>query len=123
MTSLSALKMGMHILFDEEGLKLDKLAAHGGLFKVEGAAEQLLADGLNTPVTLTETAGEGGAWGMALLAAYMSENLGASLGDFLDKNVFGGMKSREVLPAKDGVLGFEKYMEGYKAGLAAVKEL
>ena len=104
-------------------MKLDKLAAHGGLFKVEGAADQLLADGLNTPVTLTETAGEGGAWGMALLAAYMSENLGAELGDFLDKNVFGGMRSREVLPSEEGVSGFEKYVEDYKSGLTAVREL
>lgn len=123
MTSLSALKMGMDILFEKEGLKLDKLAAHGGLFKVEGAADMLLADGLNTPVTLTETAGEGGAWGMALLAAYMSENLGASLGDFLDEKVFGGMMSREVIPSEEGVLGFEKYIEKFKGGLKAVDQL
>lgn len=121
--SLAALKMGMDILFKEEKVKLDKLAAHGGLFKVENAAEQLLADGLSTPVTLMETAGEGGAWGMAILAAYALEGDKTELADFLDRRVFKDMKSRQVFPDSEGVLGFEEYMERYKKGLKAVDRL
>ncbi len=126
--SLAALKMGMDILFKEENVKLDKLAAHGGLFKVQGAAEKLLADGFNTPVTLMETAGEGGAWGMALLAAYMwdenkQDGRRSDLAEFLDEKVFNGIESREVLPTKEGISGFEQYMNGYKSGLKAVDML
>lgn len=121
--SLAALKMGMDILFKEENVRLDKLAAHGGLFKVENAAEQLLADGINTPVTLMETAGEGGAWGMAILAAYVSEGGKMQLADFLDEKVFKDMKSRQVSPTAEGASGFEEYMERYKKGLKAVDSL
>lgn len=123
LSSLASLKMGMDILFKRENVRLDKLAAHGGLFKVRNAAEQLLADGLNTPVTLMETAGEGGAWGMALLAAYAVMGEGMSLGEFLGKRVFDGMEEREVYPDKEGVLGFEEYMDIYGKGLKFINQL
>lgn len=117
MGSLGALKMGMDMLFKRENTELTEIAAHGGLFKVRGAADQLLADGLNVPVTLTETAGEGGAWGMALLAAYMADGQGGNLADFLSDKVFDKTEKRVVRPAEDGRAGFEKFMENYRKGL------
>ena len=68
-SSFTALKIGMDILFDKEQVKAEKITGHGGLFKVSGVASQLMADALSTPVSVMKTAGEGGAWGMAILAA------------------------------------------------------
>lgn len=117
MGSLGALKMGMDLLFKQEKTELVGLAAHGGLFKVQGAADQLLADGLNVPVTLMETAGEGGAWGMAVLAAYEAEGQGMELADFLSEKVFSKVEKRTVMPDKEGSAGFEKFMDNYRKGL------
>lgn len=117
MGSFGALKMGMDILFKQENVRLTRLAAHGGLFKVQGAADRLLADGLNVPVTLMETAGEGGAWGMAVLAAYIKNGQGLELADFLSDKVFGSVGKREVKPCEEGRLGFERFMERYREGL------
>lgn len=123
MGSLASLKMGMDILFGRENVRLERLSAHGGLFKVPGAADVLLADGLNVPVTVTEAAGEGGAWGMSLLAAYMADGGGCELGKFLSEKVFDNIESREVLPSKEGVIGFDRFMKNYAEGLKAVKAM
>ena len=123
MSALAALKIGNDILFEREQVHADCFAAHGGLFKVKGAAQQILADGLNTPVTVMTTAGEGGAWGMALLAAYMKKGEGKTLPDFLSENVFGGMERVKAEPDPDGTAGFDSFLTRYKAGLAAEKLL
>ena len=123
MSALAALKIGNDILFDREKVNADCFAAHGGLFKVKGAAQQILADGLNTPVTVMTTAGEGGAWGMALLAAYMKKGGGKTLPDFLSEDVFVGMEKLKAEPDPSGTAGFDSFMARYKAGLAAEKLL
>ncbi len=120
---IAALKMGMDILREKEGIVTKAFTAHGGLFKVKGAAQQILADALDTPTTVNDAAGEGGAWGMALLAEYMTAGGGRSLADWLDEEVFSGVSGYTLSPDKDGVKGFEKYMERYRAGLAAEKML
>lgn len=122
-SSMASLKFGMDILFDKEKVKAEQFQAHGGLFKVKGVAQQILANALDTPVSVTETAGEGGAWGMALLAAYMMDGKGKSLGDWLADTVFAEMKSQTVAPEETGVEGFAAYMKNYRAGLAAEKKL
>lgn len=118
-SSVAALKLGMDILFENEEVDVDRLTGHGGLFKVEGVAQQFLADGLNSPVSVMKTAGEGGAWGMALLAAYYALKNGRSLPEFLEAEVFSSMESSTVQPDEKGAKGFSAFMENYKNGLAA----
>ncbi len=117
--AVAVLKIGMDILVKNESVSADNFNAHGGLFKVKGVAQQLLADALNTAISVSETAGEGGAWGMALLAAYMKEKEKHSLGDWLDVNVFGMVEKEVLLPNCQAVDGFNKYFELYKSGLCA----
>ena len=118
-SSVAALKTGMDLLLRDEGVKADCFTGHGGLFKTEGVAQQFLADAINTPVSVMKTAGEGGAWGMAILAEYMVNGGGKTLPDYLDDDVFSSMESSTLAPTKEGNEGFEKYIENYKAGLAA----
>lgn len=70
-TCLGAMRVGLDILLNQEHVKIDKLLGHGGLFKTKGVGQQILADAVNAPVSVMSTAGEGGAWGIALLASYM----------------------------------------------------
>ena len=91
--SLATLKIGCDILFKEEKVKVDTLYGHGGLFKTKGVGQSILAAAMDAPVAVMETAGEGGAWGIALLAAYMAQKEeGESLADYLGKRVFGGQE-------------------------------
>ncbi|GMK45399.1 xylulokinase [Paenibacillus glycanilyticus] len=127
-TALGALKIGMDILLKQEEVKLDQILGHGGLFKTEGVGQKIMAGALNVPVSVMETAGEGGAWGIALLASYMmnkAEN--ETLEDFLNKNVFAGKAGSQVSPDPKDVEGFEVFMKRYKTGLsierAAVENL
>lgn len=117
-SAFGLLKMGMDILFDQ-GIAADRFTGHGGLFKVRGAAQQLLADALNTSVAVNETAGEGGAWGMALLAAYMLLGGGKGLAEWLDKSVFADVESCAAVPDPKGVEGFSRFMLSYRRGLMA----
>lgn len=118
-TSLGALKTGMDILLKEEGVKLDKILGHGGLFKTKGVGQNLLAGAIDTPVTVMETAGEGGAWGIAVLASYLiDKEEGESLEAYLDHKVFAGQKGETVEPDERDVKGFDQFMERYKEGLA-----
>lgn len=117
-SSVAALKIGMDILFDEENVKSDRISAHGGLFKVRGTAQQVLADALNTSVSVMETAGEGGAWGMSLLAAYMMNKSDKTLGEWLETEVFANAETTAMKPL-DEQEEFEKYIKRYKAGLEA----
>lgn len=118
-STMAALKLGMDILFEKERVRADKFTGHGGLFKTQGVAQQFLADALGTAVCVMKTAGEGGAWGMALLAAYAACGGGRSLSDFLSGEVFGAMECATAQPEEKGAAGFAGYMENYKRGLAA----
>ena len=121
-SAFATLKIGNDILFKEEGVEADKILGHGGIFKTKGVAQQILADALNTPISVMETAGEGGAWGIAVLAAYMVTKAdGESLADYLDNKVFAGEKGEELAPDAEGVKGFDAFIERYKAGLEAEK--
>lgn len=112
--ALAALKMGNDILTKKENISAKLFNGHGGLFKAAGAAQQFLADGLSTPVAVSQTAGEGGAWGMALLARYTAQGKENSLADWLDEAVFKGSEVCIKYPEDEGKAGFEKFMERYK---------
>lgn len=127
-STMAALKIGMDILAEKEQVRLDTLFAHGGLFKTKGAAQRLLAAALQTPVAVMETAGEGGAWGIALLAAYMLQKTGTelngseeSLETFLAQNVFAGRTGTTVEPDAHDVQGFTAFIKRYTKGLAIEK--
>lgn len=116
-SSLGTLKIGMDIL-SQENVKLDQLLGHGGFFKTEGVGQKMMAAAMNTSVSVMDTAGEGGAWGMALLAAYVLNKAGNEmLEDYLNKKVFANEKSSTIAPDKKDVDGFNTFMERYKAGL------
>ena len=116
--TMGSLKIGMDILFDEEKVSLDKLYGHGGLFKTKEVGQRLMAAAMNTPVAVMKTAGEGGAWGIALLAAFMEDKAGQeSLEDYLENKVFAGDLGICINPHEDDVKGFTDYMKKYVAGL------
>ncbi|MEZ3445882.1 MAG: FGGY-family carbohydrate kinase [Lachnospiraceae bacterium] len=118
-TALGAIKIGMDILFKQENVKLDELLGHGGLFKTEGVGQKVVAAAVNVPVSVMKTAGEGGAWGIAVLANYMmKKGADESLGDYLNRRVFAGQESVRVEPDAEDVAGFETFIERYKKGLA-----
>ncbi len=113
--AVAVLKIGNDILFNEEHIRVDRLTGHGGLFKTKGVGQRFLAAALNTPISVMATAGEGGAWGIALLAAYAVNNsYGYTLADYLDKVVFAGTVGEELAPTADDVAGFNEYIESYK---------
>ena len=114
---------GMRVLSDNEGVKPGRLFAHGGLFKIRGIAQQILADAFDAPVSVLSSAGEGGAYGMALLAAYMADNNGGSLPEWLDNVVFASAGAETLYPDEKGVEGYKKYMENYEKGLFALRAL
>jgi sugar (pentulose or hexulose) kinase len=117
--SVAVLKIGNDVLFNEEKIKVDRITGHGGLFKTKGVGQRVLAAALNSPISVMETAGEGGAWGIALLAAYVVNNpKGLNLADYLDQVVFAGNEGVEIKPTEEDVAGFNAYIERYKAGLA-----
>ena len=121
-TSLGAVKMGMDILMKDEGVEVDAMLGHGGLFKTEGVAQGFLAGALNTPVSVMETAGEGGAWGIALLAAYMAnKEEGETLPEYLNNKVFAGNKGSKMEPTQKDIEGFETFIQRYKAGVPIEK--
>jgi sugar (pentulose or hexulose) kinase len=127
-TSLGALKVGLDILLKEEDVKIDRITGHGGLFKTKGVGQKILAAAMNSPISVMETAGEGGAWGIALLASYLvHKDENETLDDFLNNRVFAGNTGEEMKPDAEDVAGFDAFIERYKAGLpierAAVETL
>ena len=117
--SVAVLKLGNDILFKEENVKVDRITGHGGLFKTKGVGQRVLAAALNSPISVMETAGEGGAWGIALLAAYAVRNpKKLNLADWLEEVVFAGNTGVEIAPTAEDVEGFNKYIDNYKADLA-----
>ena len=116
--SVGVLKIGNDILLKEEMIRVDRITGHGGLFKTKGVGQRVLAAAINSPISVMETAGEGGAWGIALLAAYAVNNdKGLSLADYLETVVFAGNTGVEIAPTPEDVAGFERYIENYKRGL------
>ena len=106
------------IPINEEKVKVDRITGHGGLFKTKGVGQRILAAALNSPISVMETAGEGGAWGIALLAAYMANNdKSLALADYLETKVFAGDKGVEIAPLPEDVEGFNRYIKNYQAGL------
>ena len=126
-TSLCALRTGLNILFEEENVSVDQIVGHGGFFKTPGVGERIMAAAVNTPVSVLETAGEGGAWGIALLAAFSQrEDKSVQLPDYLS-GIFSSDKSRTVTPEPEDTAGFNSFFGLYHKGLeiedCAVKKL
>ncbi|MGN0582648.1 MAG: xylulokinase [Oscillospiraceae bacterium] len=119
-STISTLRIGMDIL-SEEGVRIDSLTGHGGLFKTPVVGQKYLAAACNAPVTVMKTAGEGGPYGMALLAAYMLSDSSVSLEQYLNENVFSKAEVSVLKPDKTDVDGFNTYIERYKNGLEAEK--
>lgn len=116
--SVGVLKIGNDILFKQEKVKVDRITGHGGLFKTKGVGQRVLAAAIDSPISVMETAGEGGAWGIALLASFLVNNTaGQTLADFLEEKVFAGNAGVEIAPTAEDVAGFNAYTENYKAGL------
>jgi sugar (pentulose or hexulose) kinase len=117
-SALGALKIGLDILFEQEQVKIDQILGHGGFFKTKEVGQKIMAAAMNVPVSVMETAGEGGAWGIALLASYMirkAEN--EPLEAYLSNKVFAGEKGTMIAPNQEDVDGFMAFMERYKKGL------
>ena len=115
-SSIATLKLGIDVLTVYEGVKLTKLYGHGGFFAVKGPGQKLMASALNVPVAVMETANEGGAWGIALLAGFMDSGQKA-LSEFLEQRVFEGNTGKVEMPNPADVEGFKVFMERFKKGL------
>ena len=119
-STMATLKIGMEIL-EKENVEIDCLTGHGGLFKTPVVGQKFMAGALNSPVSVMETAGEGGAWGIAVLARYLLDKGNCTLDEYLSERVFSKYKSTTIEPAKEDVDGFKKYMELYKKALIIEK--
>jgi sugar (pentulose or hexulose) kinase len=117
-SALGTLKIGLDILFEEEQVKIDRVLGHGGFFKTEEVGQKMMAAAMNVPVSVMETAGEGGAWGIALLASYMlHKEEKEPLEAYLSSKVFAGENSTTIAPDQRDVDGFAVFMARYKEGL------
>src|SRR5699024_686165 len=113
-SALATLKLGMDILVKKENVTVDQLLGHGGFFKTEHVGQQLMADALTIPVSVMSSAGEGGPWGMALLASYLiNKEEDQKLEDFLTKEVFSKEKASSVQPTEKGMDNFKNFLERY----------
>lgn len=121
-SALATLKIGLDILFDQEGVKVDEMLGHGGYFKTEGVGQSIAAAAINAPVSVMKTAGEGGAWGAALLAAYTAfKEDGQELKDYLNTKIFAGQDGSKLEADAKDVAGFTTFMEQYRKGLEIEK--
>lgn len=121
-SAMATLKIGNDILLKEENVKVDSLMGHGGLFKTPVVGQQLMAAAMNAPVTVMDTASEGGAWGMAVLAAFMEEKAeGETLPDYLSNKIFAGQTGTTIAPKAEDVAGFDAFIAKYKSTLPAEK--
>ena len=122
LSALATLKVGMDILTSEEQVPIDRLYSHGGYFKTPGVGQRMLSAAVNAPVSVMETAGEGGPYGMALLCAYMLwHDEGETLEDYLDQKVFADAASTTLMAEPDEVEGFNAFLARYKAALPLEK--
>ncbi len=120
--AVGVLKIGNDILFSKENVKVDRITGHGGLFKTKGVGQRILAAALGSPISVMETAGEGGAWGIALQASYLvNKQDGQTLADFLDTQVFADAHAEVIAPTEEEVKGFERYITNYMSYLPAEK--
>jgi sugar (pentulose or hexulose) kinase len=120
--SLATLRIGMDVLQKTEGVRLDRMFAHGGLFRTRGVAQRFLAAAIDTPVSVGDVAAEGGAWGIAVLAAFAAGRTpGQSLAEHLDATVFAGTTLETVRPEPADVAGFDAFVQRYVAGLPVVR--
>jgi len=118
-SALGALRIGLDILLEQEQVRIDKILGHGGFFKTREVGQRFMAAAVNAPVSVMETAGEGGAWGIALLAAYRLRRAeGEGLESYLDQRVFAGQQGVTLAPDPADVAGFAAYMARYRQGLA-----
>lgn len=118
-TALGALKIGLDILLKQENVKMDEMFGHGGLFKTKDVGQKIMAGAINVPVSVMETAGEGGAWGIAILASYMiHKKEGQSLDEYLSNQVFQGKIGSRIQPDPKDVEGFEQFIKRYIKGLS-----
>ncbi len=117
--AIGVLKMGNDILTKEEHVQVERITGHGGYFKTAGVGQRFLAAALDSPISVMETAGEGGAWGIALLADYLANNeKHLTLPDYLESEVFAGQTGTQIEATPEEVAGFNAYLENYKRGLA-----
>lgn len=115
MSALATLKIGLDILTKEENVRIDKMYGHGGFFKTPGVGQRILSAAVASPVSVMETAGEGGPYGMALLASYMlNRESGETLEDYLDNKVFDSAKSSVLMADREDIEGFSAFIERYK---------
>lgn len=122
-SALATLKVGMDLMIKEEGVKVDEMFGHGGYFKTKGVGQQIAADAISAPVSVMETASEGGAWGAGLLAAFAAtKEAGETLSDFLQEKIFKGQAGSKLEPIAENVAGFDSFMKQYVDGLAIEKE-
>ncbi len=121
-SAMSTLKIGMDILHKED-VQIDKIYGHGGFFKTEGVGQRILSAAIDAPVSVMETAGEGGPYGMALLGAYcLWKEEGETLEDYLDHKVFSGAKSSTLKADEKEVQGFNAFLKDYVNCLSVEKE-
>jgi sugar (pentulose or hexulose) kinase len=120
-SSLCALRTGMDILTEKEGVLIDEIRGHGGFFKGGETGQRMMAAALDVPVSIPKTAGEGGAWGMAVLAAYLLHGGGKSLPDFLDERIAHSI-GKAVDPHPEDVLGFAEFFERHRSGLSIERQ-
>lgn len=121
-TSLGAVKIGLNILMEDEKVKVERIMGHGGFFKTEGVGQRYLAGAVGVPVTVMDTASEGGAWGIALLAGYMIDRQeGEKLEDYLETKIFKELSGKIIEPYPEDVAGFDEFMKHYKVGLEIEK--
>jgi len=117
-SALGALKIGLDILFEQEKVKIEQVFGHGGFFKTKDVGQKIMAAAMNVPVSVMDTAGEGGAWGIALLASYMLQNeRDEPLEAYLTNKVFMRETGTTIAPDQEDVEGFATFMELYKKGL------
>ena len=120
-SALSTLKYGLDILFKEEEVKVDRLYGHGGYFKTKEAGQRILSAATGGPVTVMETAGEGGAWGIAVLALYMMKKEGRSLSEYLNSVIFAGQEGETLTATAEEVEGFDRFMKAFVKALPLEK--
>lgn len=114
-SAFAAMKLGMDTLMYQEHVTIKKIFGHGGIFKTKGVAQEILASSLNVPIAVLETAGEGGAWGIAILAAYMNEKQkGISLEEYLENTIFKNISIDIVNPNQKISGGYQTYIKRYK---------
>ncbi|MBQ6545823.1 MAG: FGGY-family carbohydrate kinase [Lachnospiraceae bacterium] len=121
-SALATLKIGLDILTKTEQVKVDRLYGHGGFFKTPEVGQRMLSAAAHAPVSVMETAGEGGPYGMALLAAYMLwKEDGETLPDYLDHKVFAGAASVTLMAEEEEIEGFDRFLARYIKGLEVEK--